>query len=502
MKVGWRIWLLIFALVLSIVAINPFLALKKGVMISEIEENSSAFNAGLRRGEIIKTINGIKINNMDDYTKAIDDVFKEKEKVRVEIETNKDSYVFLADRPEFSVKPLPKTRLKVGLELQGGSRALVKPTETISQQTIDNIQSILSNRFNRYGITDARIVQVSDLRGNRYILIEIAGVTPTELKELVLSQGKFEAKIGNKTVFVGGGDDITSVCQSAECSGITSCEKVSNGEICKFQFGVYLSREAAKRQAEITANLSINVSMPQYLNETLDIYLDDKLVDSLLISVDLKGKETTQVAVSGSGFGSDRNEAYENALNNMKKLQTILITGSLPVKLEIEKIDSVSALLGKEISRNIMITAVVLVIVVSILVFIRYRKISFSLPIILTMASEIIIILGVAALINWNLDLPSIAGIMATLGTGVDNQIVILDEAKTSRHLSLKERLKRAFFIIFGSYATLFVAMLCLWQAGIGLLKGFALTTLIGATVGILITRPAFGEIINKLGIE
>jgi preprotein translocase subunit SecD len=507
MGLGWKIWLLIFAVVLSIVAINPFLALRKGVVISEIAENSSALEAGLTRGEIIKEINGVKIGNMDDYAKAIEKVFGGKEKgeggkVKVEITTNKDSYVFLADKPEFSVKSLPKTRLKLGLELQGGSRALVKPTEQVSQQTIDNIQSILSNRFNRYGIADARIVQVSDLQGNKYILVEIAGIAPSELKELVLSQGKFEAKIGNRTVFVGGGNDITSICQSAECSSITSCQKVSDGEACKFQFAVYLSPEAAKRQANITAELSINSTMPQYLNETLDLYLDDKLVDSLLISIDLKGKETTQVAISGSGFGSNRQEAYENALANMKKLQTILITGSLPVKLEIEKIDSVSALLGKEILRNIAITAVVLVIAVSLLIFIRYRRLSLALPVILTMLSEIVIILGVAALINWNLDLASIAGILIVIGTGVDAQIVILDEAKTGVKYSLKERIKMAFGIILGSFATTAVAMLPLWQAGAGLLKGFALTTIIGLCIGVFITRPAFGEIISRIKME
>jgi preprotein translocase subunit SecD len=242
--------------------------------------------------------------------------------------------------------------------------------------------------------------------------------------------------------------------------------------------------------------------MPQYLNETLDLYLDDKLVDSLLISIDLKGKETTQVAISGSGFGSNRQEAYENALANMKKLQTILITGSLPVKLEIEKIDSVSALLGKEILRNIAITAAVLVIAVSLLIFIRYRRLSLALPVILTMLSEIVIILGVAALINWNLDLASIAGILIVIGTGVDAQIVILDEAKTGVKYSLKERIKMAFGIILGSFATTAVAMLPLWQAGAGLLKGFALTTIIGLCIGVFITRPAFGEIVSRIKME
>ncbi|MEM2822274.1 MAG: site-2 protease family protein [Candidatus Pacearchaeota archaeon] len=503
-KIGIRIWLLIFLLVLSILAINPFLALKKGVMISEVSQNSSAQASGLKAGEVIKRINEIEINDIDDYSKAIEQIFANKtNKTKVSIETDKGSYAFLADKPDFIVKPLPKTRLRLGLELQGGSRALVVPqAETLSEQELENIISILNQRFNRYGISDVRISKAKDLQGKSYILIEIAGLSPSQLKELILSQGKFEARIGNETVFIGG-RDIVSVCQSPECSGIISCNKFADGEACKFQFAVYLSNDAAKRQAELTSRLEVNKSNPKYLNESLDLYLDDKLVDSLLISAELKGQATTQVAVSGSGAGVDRQEAYENAEQNMKKLQTILITGSLPVKLEISKLDSVSALLGKEILRNIIITSAILILVVSIIIFLRYRRLSFSLPVILTMLSEIIIILGIAAWIKWNLDLASIAGILITIGTGVDAQIVILDETKLSIRYSLKERIKRAFGIILGSFATTAVAMLPLWQAGAGLLKGFALTTLIGLVVGVFITRPAFSEIISKVkGIE
>ena len=102
-------------------------------------------------------------------------------------------------------------------------------------------------------------------------------------------------------------------------------------------------------------------------------------------------------------------------------------------------------------------------------------------------------------MIKWNLDLPSIAGILATIGTGIDQQIIILDEARQNMSLSLKLRLKRAFAIILGAYFTAFVALLPLWWAGAGLLKGFAFTTIIGITIGVLITRPAFTEMVRRI---
>jgi preprotein translocase subunit SecD len=41
--------------------------------------------------------------------------------------------------------------------------------------------------------------------------------------------------------------------------------------------------------------------------------------------------------------------------------------------------------------------------------------------------------------------------------------------------------------------------MLPLFWAGAGILRGFALTTIIGVTVGILITRPAFADIVERI---
>ena len=62
----------------------------------------------------------------------------------------------------------------------------------------------------------------------------------------------------------------------------------------------------------------------------------------------------------------------------------------------------------------------------------------------------------------------------------------------------MKQKLKRAFAIILGAYFTSLVSLLPLMWAGAGLLKGFALTTIIGISVGVFITRPAFAEMLKR----
>jgi preprotein translocase subunit SecD len=237
----------------------------------------------------------------------------------------------------------------------------------------------------------------------------------------------------------------------------------------------------------------------RYLDRILDVYLDAKLVDSLLSSEDLKGRVTTQVAVSGSGFGKTQQEAFNSAKENMNKLQTILITGSLPYKLEIVKLDTISPLLGKKFINYLLLAGFSSLVAVALIVFIRYRRIKPSLAILLTSFSEVIIILGFASLIKWNLDLASIAGILVVIGTGVDQQIIMIDESRTGVSLGVVEKIKRALFIIVGAYFTSLAALIPLYWAGAGLLRGFAVTTIIGITAGVLITRPAFAEILKKL---
>ncbi len=501
MKLGLRIWILIIAILFSLLAIHP--TFEKGVQITNIQFNSTASEYGLTSGEIIKSINGNQIQSLADYSKFMSETFPSEQEIKLIINTKENSYIlFTNETPEITVKNLPKTKVQTGLDLQGGSRALVTTEEKINAQELNDLIAVTSNRLNVYGLSDMSIRPVSDLSGENYMLIEIAGSTPKELQNLISQQGEFEAKISNQTVFVGGNKDVTYVARTGENAGIYSCDNYDSGYVCQFRFSISLSEEAAQRQADATKNLSLSPENPGYLNEKLELYLDGKYVSDLLISKSLQGQVTTQIQISGSGTGATKQEAYENAEAEMKHLQTVLITGSLPYKLQIVKLDTISPLLGEQFITTILLAGLGAVLVVAFIVLLRYRNIKISGAIFLTMASEIILTFGIASLIKWNLDLPSIAGIIATIGTGVDDQIVILDESQNSKTYSVKERIKRALFIIFGSYFTVLFSLLPLYWAGAGLLKGFAVTTIIGVSVGVFITRPAFAEIIKRITKE
>jgi preprotein translocase subunit SecD len=566
---NWRVLLALFFIAAMLAALRPS-PFNEGVVIKAVLRNSSADEAGvplpkqgappLSRDKLV-SINNIPIRTLQDYfdftrtlqpnrtvqvrtsggvyrltTRPILKVteLNESEEVTVEelrevnetvngtVTTRLEPVNATRVQPKRLVEVIgtedlglrldeaPNSNLRLGLDLQGGTRVLLRPAENVTDDVLSAMVDSLKERLNVYGLSDIIVTEVRNPLGgveSAFILVEVAGATEDEVRELIGRQGKFEARIGNQTVFLGGANDITYVCRTATCSGIDpnrACGPSQGGWACGFLFSITLSPAAAQRQADLTRDLAeLSGQGGRYLSEPLRLYLDDQLVDELQIAADLKGRPVTDIAITGGGAGPTEVDAVNDALLGMRRLQTVLITGSLPAKLEVFRADTISPSLGEEFSRNALLMAGITFAAVFIVLFLVYRRLKIGIAIILTAIAEVLSTLGMYAIFGWSLDLASIAGIIVAVGTGVNDQVIITDEALRRRAfeaaVSLKERLKRAFGVIFSAYLTIGVAMVPLLFAGAGLLRGFAITTLIGVTAGILITRPAFAAVVQRL---
>jgi preprotein translocase subunit SecD len=403
----------------------------------------------------------------------------------------------------------------------------------------------MQTRINLYGLREATFRPIY-YETHGFIEITIAGGTKEELQDLLQRQGKFEAEIpikisdgkiielgknynvsiSNGVLTINGiaarnGDefDLAGIHFKAEVQNNTATlnatvftsndiilvyfdpqrsriEPVQGGY--KWFFQVQITKEGAERFAMITKNLD-RVFDPNvgesYLSSKIYLYLDNELVDSLNIVSDLKGQAVQEPSITGFG------KTLDDATQSQRKLQSILRSGSLPVGVEIVQLDVVSPNLGAGFLQSVLIAMLVAIAAVAVVVSIRYKKIKIILPMLVISLSEIIIILGMSVVIGWTIDLAAIAAIIAIIGTGVDAQIILIDQALRGeeRYMTMREKIQRAFFIIVGAGGTVIGAMLPLMILGLGLLRGFAITTMIGVLIGILITRPAFGEIVKKI---
>ncbi len=203
-----------------------------------------------------------------------------------------------------------------------------------------------------------------------------------------------------------------------------------------------------------------------------------------------------------------RAESNASAKERLDDLLLILESGSLPIAIESISTESISPLLGKDFLKTSLLIGIFALLTVAIILFIRYKHLKLAAPILLTGATEILILLGILSLMNFRLDLAAVAGILATIGTGIDDNIIIIDELLRGRnkndkehHESLLKKIKKAFFIMFAAAATTAATMfpIIFFSLGLGKLVGFAVTILIGTAIGIFVTRPVYAQIAKTM---
>lgn len=371
--------------------------------------------------------------------------------------------------------------IEQGLDLKGGSSIQLQLEEPVNESTMNIVTSVLDKRLNIYGVQDVKVRS----SGDQIVIVEMAGKSPEEVEKLIGNPGKFEAKIDNKTVLTGN-----------EVASVKSTEVNSEGS---WSVPFELTPDGAKSFAESAKNKG---------GHEVVMYLDGKEIDKdhPTLSQELaSGEPVTEIEVTGGAADQESGKVEAN------EVYTVLKTGSLPVKLKVIGSNTVSPELGQQFTEGALIAALCAILGISLVIFLRYRRAILAIPILITTFSEIIIILGVASIIHWNIDLAAIAGLIASVGTGVDDQIIITDEVlnhdtETTRHRRTRTQMnvKNALFIIFASAGTLIAAMLPLayvgfarGSSGIGTIAGFAFTTVIGVLVGVFITRPVYAKFIE-----
>ena len=360
----------------------------------------------------------------------------------------------------------------------------------VSKSTADTVKRVLENKINTLGTKDAKVNTLTGLNNiARFIRVELAGVDMKQAQEIVGKQGKFEIRIqttGNQTEHVLSGETITSVQTPSQVPAGSD----------KWGVGFTLSESgaAAFRAAAIKYGATAD---PEKHN--LIMLLDNVTVYSAPLSADLAGKlqsDPISQLFASTGTGKSGTQQATN-------LEIHLHAGALPVDVTIAGSGGVSAPLGEHYKVMAILAGVFALITVGFVIFFRYREPSIVLPMVLINASEVIILLGFISLIKFQMDLPTIAGLIAVLGTGIDQLVIITDEILhegkvPSPNLYLK-RLSRALSIIVIAAATVVIAMAPLALMDLSTLKGFAIITILGVLVGVIVTRPAYGKIIMQI---
>jgi preprotein translocase subunit SecD len=363
-------------------------------------------------------------------------------------------------------------------------------SQGVSKSTADDVKRILENKINSLGTKDAKVNTLTGFNNvGRYIRVELAGVDMKQAQEIVGKQGKFEIRIqtiGNATEHVVSGDSITSVQMPTQSPAGSD----------KWGVSFTLSDDGATAFQEAAIKYGATTDPA---NHYLLMILDNKTVYSAPLSDELAGQlQTQKIRQLYASTGAGKSGSTEAT-----QLEIHLRAGALPVDVSIAGSGGTSAPLGERYKTMAILAGILALITVGFVIYYRYREPSIVLPMILINASELLILLGFIALIRFQMDLPTIAGLVAVVGTGIDQLVIITDEILhegkvPSPNLYLK-RLARALGIIVAAAATVVIAMVPLALMDLSTLKGFAIITILGVLVGVIVTRPAYGKVIMQM---
>jgi SecD/SecF fusion protein len=265
------------------------------------------------------------------------------------------------------------------------------------------------------------------------------------------------------------------------------------------------ARDAFNQIGKPSVSMQMNPSGSRIWEElTGKAYKEQGNIAIVLDSIVYSAPGVTTGAISGG----NSEISGQFTIEETKDLANVLRAGKLPAAAEIVQREIVGPSLGQEAIDNGTTSAIVGLLLVSLWMLLYYGKSGWYANI--ALAINLLFLFGIMASFGFVLTLPGIAGIVLTLGTAVDANIIIYERAKEELRAGhdLEYAVKKAFSwtggmrSIIDANVTHVLTGGILYIFGTGPVKGFALTLLIGIATSlftsIFITRILLDRAIAK----
>lgn len=186
-------------------------------------------------------------------------------------------------------------------------------------------------------------------------------------------------------------------------------------------------------------------------------------------------------------------------------LAIVLRAGALPAPLKIIQDLTVGPSLGKDsIEKGVRATLIAGVVVIAfMIVYYRLSGVIADFALIL----NLVCLMGALSALTATLTLPGIAGIVLTIGMGVDSNVLIFERIREELRSGKGVRLAvdggydKALLTIIDSHVTTLITGVALFLFGTGPIKGFAVTLCLGIAINLftaLVGTKVIFDIINQ----
>lgn len=196
------------------------------------------------------------------------------------------------------------------------------------------------------------------------------------------------------------------------------------------------------------------------------------------------GDKVKEVASIQSGIRDQGEITGSFTKQEVENLSLMLRTGALPASLSYLETRTVGPSLGAASIRQGVIAAVagMLAVMVFMLIYYKGSGVNANLALLL----NLIFLLGFMGYSHAVLTLPGIAGVILTIGMGVDSNVLIFERireelrAGKTAAAAVKEGFGHAWITIVDTHVTTIVSAIILLMFGTGPVKGFAITLMVG----------------------
>ena len=372
----------------------------------------------------------------------------------------------------------------------------------LQEQTMTQTLETIERRINALGLTEPTI-QPRGGRNANEILVQLPGEgDPTRAKAVIQAGGQLELKLvedpaayssqtealsrhggvlppstelvpgrsetRNATGGIDTGETWYVLSRVAAVTGRdlrSAVENRNNANPTMWQVNFTLSPEAARRFGPFTQ---------QNIGRQMAIVLDHRVISAPTI----QGKIEDSGEITGN-FSQE--SAHDLALT--------LRAGALPASIKYLEERTVGPSLGADSIRHGVQASVLSLVVVMLFMLVYYRLSGANA--VLALFLNLVILLAFLAMSGAVLTLPGIAGVILTIGMGVDSNVLVFERIREelrngkSAAAAVDAGFDKAFLTIIDTHVTTVVSAAFLGVFGTGPIRGFAITLVVGLVANI-----------------
>lgn len=355
-----------------------------------------------------------------------------------------------------------------GLDLAGGTtitlRAEMKDIEASKRKTaLESTKTVIERRVNFFGVTEP-IVQTATVGEDYRVLVELPGITNIEQAvSLVGSTAKLEFREVTQATL-----SAIPTVETTKPTGLSGADL----EDSQASFNQTTGEPIVLFRVKGESQQKFFVTTNRLIGKRMAIVLDEQFVSA----PEVKAAIRDNGQISGA-FTADE----------ARKLALQLNAGALPVPLSILEQRTIGATLGEESVQKSLLAASIGFTAIVLFMIGLYRKLGVIASVALLIYG--FLLLAIFRVIPVTLTLAGIAGFVLSIGMAVDANILIFERMREEVRrnkpvdIALELGFQRAWSSIRDSNVASIITSLILIYFGSGIVRGFAITLLIGVLV-------------------